>query len=102
MKRIKYIIDANPNGTWENWIERAYFDRISLSATGFHRTPDIGYDFEKNTGILFDYFTYGAACSEIEIDCLTGDHQVIILNKINKKLNLNTELRNQFTIHKKL
>ncbi|XP_011496569.1 PREDICTED: xanthine dehydrogenase-like, partial [Ceratosolen solmsi marchali] len=77
MKRIKYIIDSNPNGTWESWVEKAYYDRISLSATGFYRTPDIGYDFEKNTGTLFDYFTYGAACSEVEIDCLTGDHQVL-------------------------
>ncbi len=25
---------------------------------------------------LFNYFTYGAACSEVEIDCLTGDHVV--------------------------
>lgn len=27
--------------------------------------------------MAFNYFTYGAACSEVEIDCLTGDHQVI-------------------------
>ena len=42
----------------------------------FSRTPGIGYDIKKNEGMLFRYFTYGAACSEVEIDCLTGDHQV--------------------------
>lgn len=26
---------------------------------------------------MFNYFTFGAAVSEVEIDCLTGDHQVI-------------------------
>jgi xanthine dehydrogenase/oxidase len=41
-----------------------------------YRTPDIGYDFLKNTGMAFNYFSFGAACSEVEIDCLTGDHLV--------------------------
>lgn len=25
---------------------------------------------------MFNYFTFGAAVTEVEIDCLTGDHQV--------------------------
>ena len=25
----------------------------------------------------FNYFTFGAAVSEVEIDCLTGDHNVL-------------------------
>lgn len=62
---------------WKSWITKAYFDRVSLSATGFYATPDINYNLETNSGMLFNYFTYGAACSEVEIDCLTGDHQVI-------------------------
>lgn len=44
----------------------------------FFSTPGIGYDISKNEGIPFKYFTYGAACSEVEIDCLTGDHQVTL------------------------
>lgn len=28
-------------------------------------------------GNAFNYFTYGVAVSEVEIDCLTGDHQVL-------------------------
>lgn len=27
--------------------------------------------------MAFNYFTYGVAVSEVEIDCLTGDHQVL-------------------------
>ncbi|XP_011311010.1 xanthine dehydrogenase/oxidase [Fopius arisanus] len=77
MERIKHIIDGNPEGSWEDWISKAYFERISLSATGFYRTPDVGYDFETNSGMPYNYFSYGAACSEVEVDCLTGDHQVL-------------------------
>ncbi len=35
--------DKYPNGTWEDWVQQAYLDRVSLSATGFYATPDIGY-----------------------------------------------------------
>ena len=42
----------------------------------FLRTPDIDYDFKTNSGDPFSYFVYGAGCSEVEIDCLTGDHLV--------------------------
>jgi xanthine dehydrogenase/oxidase len=41
------------------------------------RTPSIGFNEETKTGNMFNYFTFGAACSEVEIDCLTGDHLVI-------------------------
>ncbi|XP_028342481.1 xanthine dehydrogenase/oxidase-like [Physeter macrocephalus] len=53
----------------------AYRGTVSLSATGFYRTPNLGYNFEMNSGNAFHYFTYGVACSEVEIDCLTGDHK---------------------------
>ncbi|XP_067420930.1 xanthine dehydrogenase/oxidase isoform X2 [Emydura macquarii macquarii] len=56
-------------------VEAAYVDCVSLSATGFYRTPGIHYDYEKNEGKPFNYFSYGVACSEVEIDCLTGDHK---------------------------
>ena len=51
--------------------------RVSLSTTGFHATPDIGYDFQTNSGNAFNYFTYGVGCSTVEVDCLTGDHHVL-------------------------
>lgn len=76
-KRIQPFKEKNPNGKWEDWVLQAWIDRVSLSATGFHATPDIGYNIKDNTGRAFNYFTYGAACTEVEIDCLSGDHQVI-------------------------
>lgn len=42
----------------------------------FLRISDLDYDWSKNEGRPFCYFSYGVACSEIEIDCLTGDHKV--------------------------
>ncbi|KAL6420838.1 hypothetical protein ACFW04_014374 [Cataglyphis niger] len=77
MKRLQPIIDSDPESTWEDWIKAAYRRRISLSATGFYRTPDIGYSFDTNSGNPFNYFTYGVACTEVEIDCLTGDHEIL-------------------------
>lgn len=48
----------------------AWLERVDLSAHGFYRTPDItGSDGPHP----FSYFCYGAACSEVEVDVLTGD-----------------------------
>lgn len=78
MERLEPFMTANPKGSWEDWVDSAYFNRVGLSATGFYKTPDInGFDFENQTGRPFNYFSYGVSCSEVEIDCLTGDHQVL-------------------------
>lgn len=57
--------------------EQAWMGRISLSATGFYRTPKIHYDPKTSTGRPFLYFAYGAAVSEVEIDCLTGESRIV-------------------------
>ncbi|KAG7502397.1 hypothetical protein JOB18_018848 [Solea senegalensis] len=75
LKRLKPYKTKNPKGSWEEWVKAAYLDRVNLSANGFYRTPDLGYDFKSNSGRAFHYFTYGVACSEVEIDCLTGAHK---------------------------
>uniref|UniRef100_A0A8C5N0W4 Xanthine dehydrogenase/oxidase n=2 Tax=Leptobrachium leishanense TaxID=445787 RepID=A0A8C5N0W4_9ANUR len=75
LKRLEPYKQSNPTGTWENWVLAAYVDRVSLSASGFYKTPGIGYDPAKNEGNPTNYFSYGVACSEVEIDCLTGDHK---------------------------
>ncbi|ELU12941.1 hypothetical protein CAPTEDRAFT_198744 [Capitella teleta] len=76
VERLKPFKERNPDGKWDDWVQAAYMDRVSLSATGFYSTPDVGYDWEKGEGNPFNYFTQGVACSEVEIDCLTGDHTV--------------------------
>ncbi|MEP6823026.1 MAG: xanthine dehydrogenase molybdopterin binding subunit, partial [Chthoniobacterales bacterium] len=57
-------------------LQRAYFARTSLSATGFYRTPDINYDREAGRGKPFHYFAVGAAVSEVEVDGFTGMHHI--------------------------
>jgi len=74
---LEPMIRNNPKGTWESWVHQAYVERIGLSATGFYKSPIIGYDFETKSGEPFRYYTPGVACAEVEIDCLTGDHKVL-------------------------
>ena len=71
-------------------VELAYFARVSLSATGYFRTPKIHYDRNTFSGRPFLYFAYGAAVSEVMIDTLTGEYQVSrvdILHDVGKSLN---------------
>ena len=57
-------------------LQRAYFARTSLSATGYYKTPDIHFDREAGRGKPFHYFAVGAAVSEVEIDGFTGMMQI--------------------------
>lgn len=75
--RLEPYRKNHPDDGWDKWVNKAYFDRVSLSSVGFYITPGIDYDPITNTGNVFNYFTYGSCVSEVEIDCLTGDHQVI-------------------------
>ncbi|KAJ8282636.1 hypothetical protein COCON_G00051550 [Conger conger] len=76
-RRLEPIIQANPSGTWESWINKAYFERIGLSATGFYRGQDLYMDWERNEGQPYAYFTHGSCFCEVEVDCLTGDYRNI-------------------------
>src|SRR5262249_33831080 len=50
--------------------KRAWTKRVSLSATGFYRSPDLSWNGAKLQGRPFYYFAYGIAASEVAIDCL--------------------------------
>ncbi|CUH78159.1 xanthine dehydrogenase molybdopterin binding subunit [Tropicibacter naphthalenivorans] len=54
-----------------------YEGRISLSATGFYKTPKVSWDRIKGQGRPFFYFAYGAACSEVVVDTLTGENRIL-------------------------
>ncbi|EGW11978.1 Aldehyde oxidase [Cricetulus griseus] len=56
--------------------QTAFDQSISLSAVGYFRGYESDMNWEKGEGQPFAYFVYGAACSEVEIDCLTGDHKI--------------------------
>nr|XP_020667413.1 aldehyde oxidase [Pogona vitticeps] len=57
--------------------KEAFDQSINLSATGYFRGYEANMDWEKGEGHPFEYFVCGAACTEVEIDCLTGDHKNI-------------------------
>uniref|UniRef100_A0A8C1NAR3 Xanthine dehydrogenase/oxidase n=1 Tax=Cyprinus carpio TaxID=7962 RepID=A0A8C1NAR3_CYPCA len=84
LQRLQPYKDKNPKGCWEDWV------RIIINFIMFYRTPDLGYDFETNSGRPFNYFSYGVAVSEVEIDCLTGSHKNLhtsIVMDVGKSLN---------------
>jgi xanthine dehydrogenase large subunit len=58
---------------WTEIVKNAWLQRVSLAATGFYKTPEIGYDMNALRGRAFYYYCYGAAVSEVEIDTLTGE-----------------------------
>jgi len=71
-------------------VVQAYRARVSLSATGYYRTPKIEYDKSTLRGRPFFYFAYGAASSEVAIDTLTGETQLLrvdILHDAGRSLN---------------
>ncbi|XP_060084586.1 xanthine dehydrogenase/oxidase-like [Ylistrum balloti] len=75
--RLRPYKQKIPTGQWTDWVNAAYMDRVSLSATGIGRPGNQHWDFEKGVGNPVHYYTFGAACTEVEIDCLTGEHQVL-------------------------
>jgi xanthine dehydrogenase/oxidase len=61
---------------WKELVHMAYEARVDLSAHGFF-AAEYGYNWKTNEGKVFAYYTYGAACSEVEVDVLTGEHVVL-------------------------
>ncbi|NWX40767.1 AOXB oxidase, partial [Steatornis caripensis] len=76
-KRLDPIRRDNPNGKWEDWISEAHKQSISLSATGYFKGYVTNMNWDTQKGHAFPYFLFGVACSEVEIDCLTGAHKNI-------------------------
>ncbi|XP_061631491.1 aldehyde oxidase 6 isoform X1 [Phyllopteryx taeniolatus] len=79
-QRLEPIRQKNPKGTWESLVSAAVKEKISLSATGFHRGADTHMDWDKMEGQPYPYYTYGVCCCEVELDCLTGDYRTVTTN----------------------
>jgi xanthine dehydrogenase large subunit len=76
-------------------VQQAYFERVSLSSTGFYATPEIHYDRAKGQGHPFLYFAVGAAVTEVEVDGFTGMTQILrtdILHDAGDSINLGINL----------
>ena len=68
----------------------AFTERVSLSSTGFYATPKITWDRDTATGRPFLYFAYGAACTEVTVDTMTGEmrvDRVDLLHDVGRSLN---------------
>ena len=75
---------------WADVVAQAYANRIQLWSDGFYRTPGIHYDKDTLSGRPFYYFVYGAACTEVALDTLTGEHRVLavdILHDVGRSIN---------------
>lgn len=76
--------------TFQQVVTQAWLNQVSLSSTGFYKTPKIFYDRSRAAGHPFYYFSYGAACSEVLIDTLTGEYKLLradILHDVGDSLN---------------
>lgn len=81
---------GNQRVAFADLVDKAYLNRIHLSAAGFYKTPDIHWNRETGQGNPFFYFAYGAAVSEVSIDTLTGEYHVDrtdLLQDVGKSLN---------------
>jgi xanthine dehydrogenase large subunit len=75
---------------FDAFIKEAYMARVQLSAAGFYKTPKIHWDRASGTGRPFYYYAYGASCSEVSIDTLTGEYRIErtdILHDVGRSLN---------------
>ncbi|MDE0333796.1 MAG: xanthine dehydrogenase molybdopterin binding subunit [Defluviicoccus sp.] len=71
------IYAGNRSLAFEELAKMSWAERVSLSATGFYRTPDIHWDPETMQGRPFFYYAYGACIAEVAIDTLTGENRVL-------------------------
>ena len=85
-----YVQFGNLKKPFKVLIYEAYMNRVSLSSTGFYKTPKIHVDKKTLKGRPFLYFAYGASVSEVIVDTLTGENkltQVDILHDVGKSIN---------------
>ena len=84
------VLVGNRSISFGDLARQAHIARISLSSTGYYATPKISWDRARARGRPFFYFAYGAACSEVTIDTLTGEmrvDRVDLLHDVGRSLN---------------
>jgi xanthine dehydrogenase large subunit len=73
------VIDTKTKKEMEfvSLLKIAYLNQFPLGAYAFFKTPDLGFDKTTHEGRAFNYFTNGAAVSEVEVDEFTGELKVL-------------------------
>ena len=88
--QIRLKTDPQLSMSFKEAINRSYLQRVSLSATGFYKTPGIHFDRDKGIGKPYHYFAFGMAVTEITLDTLTGhfvNERVDILHDVGDSIN---------------
>jgi xanthine dehydrogenase large subunit len=75
--RAGQVLSPKTSRAFKDVVAAAYTNRIQLWSDGFYATPKIHYDKATLSGRPFYYFAYGAACTEVAIDTLTGESRVL-------------------------
>ncbi|QDG38137.1 xanthine dehydrogenase molybdopterin binding subunit [Alteromonas mediterranea] len=78
----QHVVLGKHSITFPELVQQAYFARVSLSSTGFYKTPKLQYNRDTGEGRPFFYFAYGVSMSEVSIDTLTGEYTVDEVNVI--------------------
>jgi xanthine dehydrogenase large subunit len=84
------VLIGNQRISFGELARKVHGGRVSLSSTGFYSTPKITWDRPRGRGNPFFYFAYGASCSEVTIDTMTGEmrvDRVDILHDVGRSLN---------------
>ena len=79
-----------PTVSFDDLVMQAYQARVQLWSDGFYATPGLHWDRTRLKGKPFFYFAYGAACSEVVVDTLTGEHKLLradVLHDVGTSLN---------------
>ena len=84
------IIVGEQTFSFAEFSQIAYMGRVSLSSTGFYKTPKIHFDRATGKGRPFFYYATGASVSEVIIDTLTGEYKTLrtdILQDVGHSIN---------------
>jgi xanthine dehydrogenase molybdopterin-binding subunit B len=85
---IKHEMDNKIS--FSDLVQKAYFNQIGLSANGFYKTPNVGWDKIAGWGKPFNYFAFGMCVSEVLVDALTGFYKNLrtdILHDVGDSIN---------------
>jgi len=66
--RIQPIKEKHPGVSWQELVQFCFAEGVDLSAKGFVQT---------HTANTYAYNSYGVACTEVEVDVLTGQTEIL-------------------------
>ncbi|KAK3105960.1 hypothetical protein FSP39_009635 [Pinctada imbricata] len=99
LDRLRPLREEQPDISWEKLVTYCLIFRIvnlksknkNSGINDLSQNPDGGnWNSQTGSGRVCNYYTFGVGCCTVEIDCLTGDHQVLsmdIVMDVGKSLN---------------